>query len=40
MGKTMYFENLGQGGALGCGNYLLQSEEFVSHLLAEEKLVN
>lgn len=35
----MYFKNLGQGGVLGCGNHLLQSEECVSHLLAEENLV-
>lgn len=36
----MYFKNLGQGRVLGCGNHLLQSGEFVSHLMAEENLVN
>ena len=35
----MYFKNLGQGGVLGCGNKPPQSEELVSHLLAEENLL-
>lgn len=39
VGKIMYLKNLGQGVVLGFGNHLLQSEEFVSQLLAEENLV-
>lgn len=40
MGKIICFKNLGQGVVLGCENKLLQSEDFVSHLLAKENLVH